>query len=111
MPNLRFETSIPCSQQALYDYHASGAAFQRLVAPWERITLRKWIGGEATKLLPPKSQFGDISKNAEVHLTVHQGPIGVPLVARHIEHNEPQGFTDEQIVGPFSHWRHQHNLY
>ena len=110
MTHLLFESELPCSQQHLYDYHACGVAFQRLVAPWENITLRKWLGGEATSHLPPMEQFGDISKGAEVHLTVHQGPIGLPLVAKHTDHQEPNGFTDTQIQGPFSKWEHQHRF-
>ena len=110
MTHLHFETDLLCSQQRLYDYHACGVAFQRLVAPWEQITLRKWIGGEATTHLPSPKQFGDISRGAEVHLTVHQGPIGLPLIAKHTEHQEPNGFTDTQLKGPFSRWEHQHRF-
>lgn len=110
MTHLLFESELPCSQQQLYDYHACGVAFQRLIAPWEHITLRKWVGGEATSHLPISKQFGDISKGTEVHLTVHQGPIGLALVAKHTAHQEPNGFTDTQIKGPFAKWVHQHRF-
>ena len=51
------------------------------------------LEGKQQPIYHPK-KFGDISRGAEVHLTVHQGPIGLPLIAKHTEHQEPNGFTD-----------------
>jgi len=106
----RFETRIPVSQQQLYDYHASGGAFERLIPPWDQIQIQQWKGGDATKMLAATEQFGDISMGTEVHLKVGPSPFAVNLVAKHTDHSNPSGFVDEQIRGPFARWRHQHRF-
>ena len=110
MSHKRFETRMPVSQQQLYDYHASGGAFERLIPPWDQIRIQRWKGGEATSGLSVEEQFGDISAGTEVHLKVGPSPFAVSLVAKHTEHNNPNGFVDEQIRGPFSKWKHQHRF-
>lgn len=110
MPTVQFQSELPVSQQVLYNYHASGGAFARLIPPWDSIQIQDWKGGEATKSLEKYQQQGDISLGAEVHLRIKSGPIAIPLVAKHIRHQEPEGFTDLQIQGPFPHWEHHHQF-
>ena len=74
MPHKRYETHLNVSQQELYDYHASGGAFERLVPPWDQIRILRWKGGEETKTLPDYQQFGDLSTGTEVHLKVGPAP-------------------------------------
>ena len=97
MPHKHFETHLNVSQQQLYDYHASGGAFERLVPPWDQIRILAWKGGEDTKSLPDHQQFGDLSTGTEVHLKVRPAPFALTLVARHTEHTKPFGFVDEQV--------------
>ena len=110
MTQKRFETSIPVSQQQLYDYHASGGAFERLIPPWDQIRIVEWKGGEATSHLSLKEQFGDLSVGTSVHVKVGPAPLALSLIAKHIEHNNPTGFVDQQIKGPFSRWVHRHQF-
>jgi uncharacterized protein (TIGR01777 family) len=110
VPHKRYETHLHVSQQELYDYHASGGAFERLVPPWDQIRILRWKGGEQTKELPDHQQFGDLSTGTEVHLKVGPAPFALKLVAKHTEHSQPFGFVDEQVSGPFSEWRHEHRF-
>ena len=110
MTNKRFATPMPVGQQQLYDYHASGGAFERLIPPWDQIRIEHWKGGEDTAHLPTAEQFGDISTGTEVHLNIGPSPFALSLIARHTEHANPTGFVDEQVKGPFSKWKHQHRF-
>jgi len=102
--------SLSISQQELYDWHASGAAFERLVPPWERIEIMDWQGGELTRSLSTEQQFGDISKGARIRLRTKVGIFWQKLVAEHVNHQEPHMFVDEMRKGPFSHWHHEHRF-
>ena len=82
---------------------------QRLIPPWDSIKFRQWVGGVKTQHLSVDEQFGDISKDTEVHLTI-KSVLPIKMVAKHTEHSEPNGFTDEQMKGPFRHWKHQHRF-
>ena len=104
------KTQIPVSQQELYDWHASGAAFERLAPPWETIVISNWEGGIATQDQPKEEQFGDISKGAKISLKTKIGPIWQKMLAEHVAHQEPDFFVDEMRKGPFSHWRHTHRF-
>ena len=110
MTKLKFETTLPVSQQTLYDYHASGAALDRLNPPWETVEVTQWRAGEQRARLPIAEQYGDISLGAEVHLRLNVGPFKQVWVAKHIEHTEPTGFTDRQEKGPFKTFVHQHRF-
>jgi hypothetical protein len=74
------------------------------------ISIQEWKGGEATRHLPESLQFGDLSTGTEVHLRVGPEPFALRLVAKHTEHQEPSGFVDEQVSGPFRSWRHEHRF-
>ena len=110
MSNLTFSSTFPVSQQQLYNYHATPGAFQRLSPPWEKMRLVNWKGGIATQHRSKELQMGDISTGTEVQIEMTVGPLKVPLVAKHIEHQEPGGFTDVQLRGPFKKWRHVHQF-
>ena len=102
--------TVPCSASALYQWHASGGAFQRLAPPWEHIRVRSWEGGEATQGMPQAQQFGDISTGATVTIQTRIGPIPATMVAKHTDHAADSHFVDEMIKGPFARWRHEHRF-
>ena len=85
------KTVIPSSQLELYRWHASGEALQRLTPPWEKVKILSWQGGEKTRGKSTKEQFGDISKGAIIRLKTQIGPIGIGMVAEHVEHKEGFG--------------------
>ena len=110
MPELIRRTPMPVPPEELYAWHARYGAFHRLQPPWERVAVRSWEGGEATRGLPPARQRGDISEGATVTIRAGVGPLAATMVARHVAHREGELFVDEMIRGPFSRWRHEHSF-
>ena len=104
------KTTIPVSQQSLYDWHASKVAFSRLLPPWEHIEIQDWKGGIATQNLSPKEQWGDLSTGAKVYLKTKVGPFWQSMCAEHVAHKEPEVFVDRMIKGPFAYWEHTHRF-
>ena len=104
------QSPIPTSAHKLYDWHASGGAFERLCPPWQDIRVQEWRGGEKTASLNPMLQFGDISKGTRVCLKNYLGPFSVRIEAEHVEHDQGRFFIDEMRRGPFAYWRHTHRF-
>ena len=82
----------------LFDWHIKEGAFERLTPPWLRlyITSKKGLidnGGSVNLKLPI---FGDI---------------GIKWIVKHTEYTKYKSFTDVQIKGLFSHWKHHHNFF
>ena len=50
-----------------------------------------------------------LAEGDEMDFTLKAGPISIRWLAR-IENVGPNGFTDRQLNGPFSHWRHRHKF-
>ena len=97
------KTTIPVSQQSLYDWHASKVAFSRLLPPWENIEIQDWKGGEATQNLSKREQWGDLSLGAQVHLKTKVGPFWHILVPNsHI----PTPNIEKKNTGFGASWRH-----
>lgn len=96
MPVFRRVSRLPVSAQRLYDWHAAPGAFERLAPPWEDLRDIERRGG--------------LEVGAETRFKVFKGPIGLPWVARHDEHEAGRGFSDVQEQGPFALWRHRHRF-
>lgn len=79
---------------ALFAWHLRERAFERLTPPWLDVQVK----GAAERL----------SLGMNVELTVRK--FGVPLKCtfKVTELEADKKFVDEQIKGPFAHWRHQH---
>ncbi len=92
----RFEAScsLPVSQQRLFAYHDSPGALQRLLPPWQRVTL--------------ESSDHSLSPDSVVVLRLIGGPLPVRWVAVHGDYDPPNCFEDFQQSGPFAHWHHRH---
>ncbi len=102
------KTAIPSSAEELYRWHACGGAFERLMPPWESLSVLRWKGGEKTEQLPIEQQWGDISKGSEITISLKQGPLRLSWRAEHIASEEGKSFVDRQLSGPFSYWEHEH---
>ena len=101
-------TQVPVSAQQLYDWHARGGAFERLTPPWDTVRIVSWKGGEKTSHLSEQAQFGDISKGAQVCISLQQAFMKMHWKAEHVDSKEGEFFVDRQISGPFSFWEHHH---
>ncbi|RVU42181.1 TIGR01777 family protein [Lujinxingia sediminis] len=96
MPEFSRRTGYPVSSLQLYNWHARPGAFERLVPPWESIEVLEQSGG--------------IADGARLVMRIQQGPVGVIWEAHHRDHIEGHQFVDEQVRGPFKHWRHTHRF-
>ena len=104
------KTQVPISAQKLYEWHASGGAFERLKPPWDNVRVVSWQGGEKTSHLTSQEQFGDISMGAQVCISLKQSFVKMQWTAQHVAHKEGEFFVDRQISGPFSFWEHHHRF-
>lgn len=94
MPRYEKTTRIAAPAKELAAWHLRRAAFERLVPPWERVELRSF---------PPSIEQGSL-----VELGVRIGPLTQKWTAEIAEVRAGRGFVDQQIVGPFARWRHEH---
>jgi uncharacterized protein (TIGR01777 family) len=102
MPSLHFETPLPASAQAVFDWHVRPGnarhALPLLSPPTENITLEKVSG--------PVSQPGS---QTTFRLGV-LGPLFIPWVAEHQNYQPGESFQDRQVRGPFASWLHTHQV-
>ena len=87
-------SAYPCSAEELYNWHSRQGALERLLPPWEDISVLARKGG--------------IEPGGMVELKMHAGPFPYRFVARHIENTPGKMFRDIQEKGPFAHWSHSH---
>lgn len=91
-------SEIQARAHDVFAWHQSPDALQRLIPPWERVTVEQ----------APAS----LADGATAVLVLHVGPLKLRWVARHrdfVDRGEHGGeFTDEQVSGPFASWVHRH---
>ena len=80
-------TSLPASAEAVFDWHESPGAFERLTPPWERVRLMRHVGG--------------IRDGAQVSLRVGPAPFSLRWDLEHRDYQHGRSFTDVQVAGPF----------
>lgn len=92
---IEFQSEIQASLQELFDYHNHPLAFQRLLPPWEKIkVIHKDPGLEV---------------GCKTHIQIPIiGKLKKDFIVKHTECDVPVGFTDEQVLGPFRSYRHNH---
>ncbi len=85
---------MPSARQDLFQYHSHSGALNRLIPPWEKISIEK--------------RSDSLAVGSEV--VISNALFGVPVQwhARHTELHEPESFQDIQLSGPFKTWIHDH---
>ena len=87
-------SEYPCSAEELYNWHSRSGALERLLPPWENISVLARRGG--------------IEPGGMVELKMHAGPFPFRFRARHIDNVPGVMFRDIQEKGPFAGWSHAH---
>lgn len=87
-------SAVPVSNQEAFSYHERPGALQRLIPPWESVTVEK-----SDESLEPGSQV--ILKNRLFGISLR-------WLAEHTSYDPPKSFADTQLKGPFKRWDHVH---
>lgn len=87
-------SEFSCSAEKLFQYHANPGAIDRLIPPWENVTVLR--------------RGKSIDVGTEVLLQQKLGLLKLRWLARHTKLEEPWSFQDTQISGPFATWQHDH---
>lgn len=96
MPTFKKSLELPVSCEEAFRWHERPGALERLVPPWEPVSV---------------SQRADnIDVGATVVLSQRLGPIPMKWVAEHTEYDFGKLFRDVQRSGPFAKWDHQHRF-
>ncbi len=91
------ESTLPYTAATVFDWHTKAGAFERLNAPWKPVKVLRYSGR--------------IDDGSEVLIKVPiLGPCGIKWKLRHRDYTRGEQFTDEQISGPFTSWRHTHKV-
>jgi uncharacterized protein (TIGR01777 family) len=86
---------FPVSAEDLFAWHCAPGALARLTPPWESVIISKQ------------------EPLREGSITVFYLKIGfmkIKWIAKHIDYMKNRRFTDIQVRGPFSSWRHTHTF-
>lgn len=95
------KTTMPCDARTLYNWHARPGALERLTPPWQQVRVVERRRGE---------DHPRIGNGAIARMAVGLGPVSMPWVAEHFDHDPPEGFSDRQLSGPFGSWTHRHGF-
>ena len=89
-------TSVATSAASLFAWHEQPGAFERLTPPGEPVRVLRHIGG--------------IRNGARVSVRVGFWPFSFRWDLAHTDYRPGESFTDVQVRGPFTLWRHQHRM-
>lgn len=95
---LRFQKSILINapRETVWGFHERPDILKKLTPPWQPVTIVAKKGGL------------EVGAIAEFRITI--GIVPVKWVDEHIQCNPPHSFTDIQIEGPMTSWRHEHQF-
>ncbi|HET7604327.1 MAG TPA: TIGR01777 family oxidoreductase [Gemmatimonadales bacterium] len=88
--------SVTAPAGAVYAWHERPGALERLLPPWQRVTVVQ--------------QGGGLTDGARTVLSVPVGPVRMRWVARHRNTVPGRQFVDEMVSGPLAHWVHLHKM-
>ncbi len=89
-------STLPAPVEEAFGWHERPGALERLIPPWERVTVVERSGG--------------IRDGVRTEVRVRVGPVRFRWAAVHRDYAENRKFVDEQMEGPFSHWIHEHRF-
>jgi uncharacterized protein (TIGR01777 family) len=89
-------STLAVSAEEAFAWHERPGAFQRLMPPWERVTVLERSGG--------------IRDGARTVVKFQVGPARFRWVAVHRDYVQDRRFVDEQVEGPFTRWVHEHRF-
>ncbi len=82
--------------EEVYRWHMRPGVLDRLIPPWERVSVRNKTRGANEKSL--------------VELTQRIGPLKFRWELKHESFHENHGFSDVMLRGPFQSWIHRHKM-
>lgn len=93
-----FEKQIDLSVSAeeAFAWHEREGAIDRLIPPWESVSVLKRGDG--------------IRDGSVVELAQHLGPLRFKWIAKHHGYDVGRAFRDTQVAGPFAAWDHLHQF-
>jgi uncharacterized protein len=94
MPIFKRTSTVDCDVEDLHRYHANPGALNRLIPPWENISI---LNRSDSLVVGSK-------------VVIKNSICGVPVtwLAQHTKWNPPYSFQDIQVSGPFKSWVHDH---
>jgi uncharacterized protein (TIGR01777 family) len=88
---------VPVSVSEAFAWHERAGAFARLQAPWEPLEVLRAPEGLA------------VGSGVRLRLRL-LGPLKMEAEFSHTHYQKDVVFVDEQVRGPFRHWRHEHRF-
>lgn len=88
---------MPVSAEALFAWHARPGALERLLPPWQPVSVLERSGD-------------GIRDGARVVLAMGPRPVALRWEALHDGFVEGREFRDVQVAGPFATWTHRHRM-
>ena len=91
-----FRTSLNHDVGDVFAWHMRPGALDRLIPPWEKVTIERREGTPAT--------------GGWVTFRMRRGAAEIRFEVRHTDFEQDRLFRDEQVRGPFTRWIHTHRF-
>ncbi|MFN0104407.1 MAG: SRPBCC family protein [Bryobacteraceae bacterium] len=88
------QTRLAASCEEVFAFHKRTDILNLLIPPWHKVRI--------------VSRRGGLETGARVEIRLLFGPLYITWVAVHTDYQKNRLFVDEQVRGPFAHWRHRH---
>ena len=96
MPEFVRRTRLNHAVADVFAWHMRPGALERLIPPWESVTIESLEGTPAT--------------GGRVSFRVRRGPTDIRIEVLHTDFELYHLFRDEQVRGPFTRWVHTHRF-
>lgn len=90
------QIDLPVNVEEAFAWHERPGALDRLIPPWERVTVDQRGNG--------------IRDGSVVELVQQLGAIKLKWIAKHYDYHPGRSFRDTQVAGPFACWDHLHDF-